>query len=406
MNVKKYDLKGLEGKELELATNHNALVDKLAELEGKSNEVTAIEFKSQIESLQAEILEVKNASGKQIIEVKSLEQQIVDGLKAQGYNDVKELKQALRNGKEVSFEVKAVATTNYTGDVARTNIDPNVGFTPLRKLALYGKLREVGEDTGKDYFAYVEGTYTANVAYVGEGAGNSTGNASTATEETMKYAKFHAWQTVNEEVYEGLPAFANGLVQQLQATTLLKLDTEMISGDGATAPIPHVKGLNEYATEFDTTDYTASVAKANEADLIEAMRTAIDTADGSYMADTVLLNPIDLFKMKRLKDTTGQPIVGVDLFGKPVIAGLTVIASNAVTVNTCTVFDSNVVELRTKRALTFSAGKIFANDNFNDTRSAQLIGRFQLLVRNLDKVAVLKCSDMAGAVNVINIAGA
>jgi hypothetical protein len=408
MEVKKYDLKGLEGKELELATNHNTLVEKLAELEGKSNEVTTIEFKSQIESLQAEILEVKNASGKQIIEVKSLEQQIVDQLNAKGINSVRELKSALEGGKSIDFEVKSVATANYTGDVARTNIDPNVAFTPLRKLALYGKTRQVAEDTGKDYFTYVEGTYTSNVAYVGEGTGNANGDSATATEETMKYGKIQAWQTVNEEVYEGLPAFANALVSQLQATALLKLDTEMLSGDGlAPAGVQHIKGLySVYATEFDTTDYTASVAKANSSNLIEAMRTAIDNADGSYMADTIAVNPIDLFKMKMLKDNDGQPLVGKDLFGNPVIQGLTVISNRVVTANTCLVYDSNVVELRTKRSFKFSAGKIFANDNLNDTRSAMLIGRFQLLVRNLDKVAVLKCSDIASAVNVINIAGA
>jgi HK97 family phage major capsid protein len=398
MEVKKYDLSGLEGKELELAQNHNALVDEVKSLDTKSVEYA--EYKGKFEALQADILDIKANANQNKVEVKSVQDQIVEGLQKAGINNIPELKSAIASGKNISFEVKSVATTDYTGSLARTNIDSMVQFAPTRPLAFVGKLRQVSEATGKDTFAYVEGTYTSNANYVGEGAGNANGDTAVAVEKTMPYAKFHAWQTVTEETFEGLPDFANRLVEQMKIAVDVKLDSEIYVGDGlAPAGKQHIKGLKDvYATEFDTTPYTAKIAKANIANVIKAMAQTINTADGAYVATDLVMNPIDYFVMSEMKDTTGQPIMKTDVFGNSIIAGLRVSQNKVITENTCLVYDNNVVELRTKRSWKFNAGKIFANDNFNDTQSAQLIGRYQVLVRDLDKVAVLKCSDIDAAI--------
>lgn len=406
MEVKKYDLSGLEGKELEIAKNHNALVDKLDSLDKKSSGYA--EYEQKFVALQNDMIEVKASVNQNPVEVKSASEQIVEGLQKQGINSIPELKSAISSGKNISFEVKSVATTDYTGSLARTNIDAMVHFAPTRPLAFVGKLREVGEMSGKDTFAYVEGTYTSNANYVGEGVGNANGDTAVAIEKTMPYAKLHAWQAVSEETFEGLSEFANKLVEQMKLAVEVKLDGEIYSGDGlAPAGKQHIKGLQAvYATEFDTTDYAGKIEKANMANVIKAMAQSINTADGAYVATDLVMNPIDYFVMSEMKDTTGQPIMKTDVFGNSIIAGLRVSQNRLVDENTCLVYDTNVVELRTKRAWKFNAGKIFANDNFNDTQSAQLIGRYQVLVRDLDKVAVLKCSDIESARQAINKVGA
>jgi hypothetical protein len=151
-------------------------------------------------------------------------------------------------------------------------------------------------------------------------------------------------------------------------------------------------------------DYAASVKAANVADLAGAIKSYIDNLGGMYVADTVYMNPVDIFKMSKLKDSTNQPLVGVDMFGKPVLAGMTVISSSKIAANTMLVLDSNVAEWRTKRAMQLKVGQVLTDDVLNDKQSAVLMARYQLLVRNADANAVIKVSSISAAVIAITAA--
>lgn len=344
----------------------------------------------------------------------SLVDQITNEIKALGVNSVSELKSYLdKNGKK-DIEIKAisaVASTANTDTVGRTNLDVRVNWTPTVRAAFLPYFRTIAESSDKSRFGYTEGSYTGSASYVGQGTGNSNSDSASASAQFMEYAKVQSVLSVNTEVYEDIPDFAQGLVTQMQIAMQKFVDDEAYTGDGlAPSNVQHIKGLKAYATEAEFTsgknmvDYATSVVGANTADLISAVKTYIDNLPGSYMADVVYMNPVDLFKMNRLKDSTGQPIVNKDLFGNPTIGGIVVRTSSKIAKNTLLVLDSAVVEWRTKRTLKLQMGQLLANDAINDKQSAILSARYQLLVRNADKPAVVKVSNIESAIDAITIA--
>jgi HK97 family phage major capsid protein len=219
----------------------------------------------------------------------------------------------------------------------------------------------------------------------------------------MEYAKIQSVLSVNTEVYEDIPDFAAGLIDQLIIGINSKVDNELLDGDGlAPAGVQHIKGILTYATAWADADYDDSVEKANVADLVDVISSKIQNLDGNYQADLVFLNNVDFLKMKKLKDADGQPIVNKDYFGNFTLGGLTIVPTKKITANTMVIMDSQVGEIRTKRALKLQMGQLLPNDTLNDKQSAIISTRVQFLIRNLDTQAVIKVADVRAAVAAIN----
>jgi hypothetical protein len=417
--MKKLEIKGLEGADLEFANQHNEMIDAL---EAKSLSITQLEAKMaalqavEVKSYDKEVLELKNAlltleteiAKKAAVtnEVKSLEQVIVDEIKSLGVNNVAELKAYLAKNGTKSLEIKAIsaiASTANTDTVGRTNLDMQVRWTPTVANAFLQNFRTVAEASNKSKFGYTEGSYTGAAAYVGEGTGNGNSDSASASATLADYAKVQSVLSVNTEVYEDIPDFAAGLVNQMQIAISKFVDDEALSGDGlAPAGVQHIKGLLTYATTFVPADFQTTVYKANIADLISAISTKIAVAGvGRYNANVAFVHPMDLFKLKREKDNEGQPVVLTDSFGNPTIGGIRVVPTVKITENTLLVMDSAVAEWRTKRAMQLKMGQILADDVINDKQSAVLMARYQLLVRAADQVGIMKVTDIATALQTI-----
>lgn len=385
-----------------------------AAIDGKFNELSnsiagLSELKSTVETMKAGIVEFEAKVEKMGTknEVSPVDA-IVSEIQKLGVTNVKELEVYLKKNGKQEFTIKSIAsiaTTAITGDIARTNMDTNVAWSPTVADAFLPVLRNVAEDSARDYFGYIEGSYTGTAGYVGEGVGSGNSDSAVAEEKTGKYAKVQSVLTVNSEVYETLPDFANGLLNQMNISMRKFADDEAYTGDGlAPAGVQHIKGLKAYATEFDPTNFATSVEDANIADLIDAMATAISIENGGYSANAVFINPMDFFKMRKLKDNDGQPLMLTDAMGNSFIgnSGLRIFKTKKIVADTLLVADLNVAELRTKRAMTLKVGQILADDVLNDKQSAVLMARYQILVRDLDKVAILKCSEVANTISAIN----
>lgn len=421
--MKKISLEGLEGKSLELAEQNNAIVDKLISLEQKGVDITALENRLKaVEGLEVKAYDTEIASFKtaldalekksiQNIEVVAVnaEQYIQMQLEKKGIKSMDQLMQKVIENKriDIDLDLKAIApiaSTANTDTIGRTNLDTMVSWTPTVAAAFLPFLRTVSEASNKSYFGYTEGSYTGKTKYVGEGTGTDVSDEATASATTMDYAKYQTLLTTTVETYEDIPEFAAGLIPQMRIADEKFLDDQLIRGDGGiTGIIRRIKGIDAYATAWVATPYAATVQKPHIGNLVDAMCTTISMEDGVYSASHVFIHPLDLYKYRNTQDADGNPVVSNDVNGNALLNGLRVVATKKVAKDTLRVIDANVFELRTKRQATLRIGQFLANDAINDTTSAMLISRKQLLCRNLDKVAVLKCASIATALGVLEI---
>jgi hypothetical protein len=420
--MKKLEIKGLEGADLEFANQHNEMVDAIEaknqtieQLETKMTELEKIEVKNY----DTQVLELKNAilsleteiakKAARVPENKSAEQIIVDEIKSLGVNNMFELKDYLKKHGNQELEIKAItaiASTDNTDTIGRTNLDMTVRWAPVEASAFLQNFRTVAEASNKSKFGYVEGSYTGNAAYVGEGASNATSDSASAAATLADYAKIQSVLSVNTEVYEDIPDFASGLISQMRIAIDKFVDDEALTGDGlAPADVQHIKGLyTVYATAFVPADFASTVFMPNEANLISAVATKIAIAGkGRYAASVAFIHPMDLFKLLNKKDTTGQPVVLKDTFGNPTIAGIRVVSTAKVTENTMLVMDSRIAEWRTKRSMTLKMGQILTDDVIKDKQSAVLMARYQLLIRTADRVGIMKVTDIGAALDAMEI---
>ena len=417
--MKKMSLEGLEGQNLEYAKNFNEVVDAV---EAAKNNEELVALKAEIAELKkkenpdhtAKLAELEAALKEQgrVLSEKKAEPK-TEGYKrlAESIREVIETKQIksladLKKLGNLDIELKADTVLTQganTGTVGRTNLDATPRFPAVRKMAFVPFLKNVTEDSGKAIFGYTEASYTSNAGYVGENAAPGSSDTASAAEKFRKYAKISAFLHITNETFEDIPAFANALAAKLEEGAMLFLDNEVYNGNGVDVTHPdHIYGINTVATAFDATTFAASVAKPTAADLVAAIDTQIRLTNGNYAVDCVWMNPLDVFKLAHAKDTLGQPIVNRDIFGNPVgIAGKNLIQSTAITANTMLVADSNVIELRTKRSLTMKMGQVMTGDVENDRQSAILFARAQVLIRDIDKVAVVKVASISAAVAAI-----
>jgi HK97 family phage major capsid protein len=268
--------------------------------------------------------------------------------------DSKEFKDAKASGFKTKsmFQVKA-ATSDITGTINMTQQRLQVKFNPERALAFmpYLNVGVIGND--KNRVLWVEGAYTSNVGYVGEGVGQANADTGTATEKTRAMCKISAKLPLTAELLEDAEYVASAFRMKMQEKAMLFTDLECYAGDGSDGVNPnHIYGIKGHATAYSsvTTGSAASIEKANIGDLVDDMILQAELSEQRGM-NVLWMNPKDFGKFRRAKDFNGQYLFVKDVNGNYTISGLNVVKSTAVTVNTMTIADTAKIQLWWKRNL-------------------------------------------------------
>ena len=163
-----------------------------------------------------------------------------------------------------------------------------------------------------------------NVGYVEEITANA--DTASATEKSRKMAKVAAKMQMSAEMFEDLPQFASRLADQMRRKAELFIDNKILDGAGNDATKPNeIYGLGQGST---ATPFALQYDKATVLDLLDAAATQAQLAN--YVVNTVRMNPVDASLLRRVKDTSGQPIVQNLVDGSPSIGGLRLITTNKV----------------------------------------------------------------------------
>ena len=422
MEFKKFETKGLEGSALEFANSANALIDSLSGLEAKGvtaedleKKMTEIkeliptdaraELKLEMKSLENDLLKRINEEKSKPMEQKmvTLEQGILEALKTLDVKSAVEAKSKLK-GKMVDLEVKdAIVTSSYSGDVSRTQIIGAPKFAPINANAFFGVagITNGTVDNGKSIIMWIPSTQTSNVGYVEEITAQANVDTASATEKSRKMAKVAAKMQMSAEMFEDLPQFASRLADQMRRKAELFIDNKILDGAGNDATKPNeIYGLvGQGSTAFNATPFALQYDKATVLDLLDAAATQAQLAN--YMVNTVRMNPVDASLLRRVKDTSGQPIVQNLVDGSPSIGGLRLITTNKVAKNTMLVSDDSLIQIWTKRGMEMKVGQ-YSTDAEKDQYTSLLFARVQCLVEDSDKAGVIYIASVSDSISAIN----
>ena len=197
--------------------------------------------------------------------------------------------------------------------------------------------------------------------------------------------------------------------QLLLSSVSLRVDQQILLGSGTG---DETFSIDSVASEFDATNTAAnvedSVQDASFVDLIIAMQVQIDVLgqEGSYTADTVILNRVDWFKgVESRKDANNNYLDDRVTYvnGVPFIRGMRVLTSPLVPANTVYVFDSSKGEIIQRKGINVSLS--FENQDAWEKEIGYIKAYecLNFLVINNNKNAFMKSSDVDAAIEAINI---
>jgi len=382
---KNKDLDVVELKET-IATLEQKLKDIPAQIELKED----VDFKAMNDVVNKLNVEIK-ALKKNEAETKTFVQEIDRILKDP------ETKAAFDKGgmkglEGKSFEMK-VDTTAFVGDVTRTQSKPGANYAREQRLTVTPLFSVVPMDQDKSRMLWVEGAYTSNVGYVGEGAAIGTDDTGAEEEKTRELAKISAKIKFTAEMFEDRSAFAARLQNKLMFNSEKFINTNLISGDGNDATQKkHIYGLiTQGSTAFAAGDLANAYKDANIDDLAAAINVQAD----EYTPNYVLMNKLTVAKYSRHKDTTGQYVIR-EVNGQKMLGGMMIVESYAMANDTMLAVDDSTLELWLKRGMEFKIGQE-ASDLSTDNYTAVVFWRGQALVEGPDKAGNIYVADIDAA---------
>lgn len=224
------------------------------------------------------------------------------------------------------FEVQANTITGQTGSPpANSDVlvpaDRLSGIIPGAFRAL--KIRDV-LPSGTTTSNMVE--YTRELAFTNDAAETAEGDTKPESDITFELAEAPVrtiahWLKLSKQVREDAPALASYVDTRLRYGVDLRIDTQLLTGNGSGQ---NISGL------LDNGNYTAFSPTAGETQLdsTNRMKYLVEAAD--YSPTAIILNPVTWGEIERLKGTDDHYIIGAPQSAiGPVLWGLPVVVTNA-----------------------------------------------------------------------------
>jgi hypothetical protein len=369
-------------------------------------EIEAIKenFEQSIADANSTFTEKLRAQGVEIGELKNRINADADKSKSSLLKEVEknaeQIKASTQKGKDHTFVIKA--------DTLRSSVvgNPNafdlttIGQLAHRKLTVYDAFRKVPvPDNSNGVVRYVDwnpATTERAAAARAEGAVFPESTARWAT-YTLNLEKVGDMIPMSEEFMKDSALFAAELDNFLRTNVAIKIDTDLVDGDGAT---PNINGLKNQIPNY--TPVAAGIADASIYDLIVKLREAITAPYGSkYSPNVAFMNIADINKMKLKKDLNNNYVLP-PFFNQngQAVDGITVIECNAFTANTMVIGDSRYGAIYEIPELEVTTG--YATGDFeSDMMTLKAKKRMNLLIRQVDRTGWLEVTSISAALTTL-----
>ncbi|HEX7906237.1 MAG TPA: phage major capsid protein [Chitinophagaceae bacterium] len=317
---------------------------------------------------------------------------------------------ANKSGK-LTIEVKAGGADQAATDIATHTIGtrvPGIGQIPVRKPFMRDLFPVVNCNT--EFIRYMDQESVVRDAKNVASAAVSTHTTKlTWKERNIQITAVRDLIDIPIDMLDDYDFVEGELRNLIDSSVALKIDNGLLKGTGVN---PELHSVNEVASEFDHANaigvWTGKVDDPNFFDLAIAMTSQIIALgqDGSYMPNTILVNTIDKYRSMLIKDDNGQyllpPFVVRSNNKEYTVDGMVVRSNPNVDTNTMFVFDSTKGTLYQRKGIVIEMS--FENATNFETEVVTLKGyeRLNLLIRNLNANAFMKCTDVTAALAAIS----
>lgn len=372
--------------------------------------ITSEEFTSKLEEHSVKVgREVQELIDKSKTNKEENNMTIADAVKSmfeeKGIKTIEDVKKLAISKEEI--EIKAdnpLIASSFTGTYALTQSVSPIRFPSTRPTAFIGQgIRTGVVGQGKNILLWTTGSFTGNVAYIGELADATTtvdGSHNAGVEKTRELSGIVGRAVVTSRSLEDLPQLTQRLESNLMESMNLWLDQKVLDGAGndATKKNEMYGILTGQVTAFDSTS-VPKVEKANIGDLADACK--LQAKKLYKNVNTVWMSENMAFLLQRTKDATGQYIINKLVDGTMMMNGLKVITTELLggATEQMIVGDIKAIQLWIKRNLTAEFERVAKTDSYN----LYIYARQQVLVEDEDIKSLIYVDDVLTALDEITV---
>tara|TARA_R110002167_G_scaffold313655_1_gene519318 strand:- start:14018 stop:15265 length:1248 start_codon:yes stop_codon:yes gene_type:complete len=170
--------------------------------------------------------------------------------------------------------------------------------------------------------------------------------------------KVTAFVKVSKEMLDDVPLMEAEINQELTEKINLKIDTQLLSGDGTGQ---NIVGILENATAFAAGSFAASVDEANNSDVL---RVGINQVMVSlFQPNYIIMHPTDVTAMDLQKASDGHYVLPpFSTSANTIIKGIPIVSNTGVTEGDFLIGDFTKSGVRFREGLVFDVG--YENDDF------------------------------------------
>lgn len=197
-------------------------------------------------------------------------------------------------------------------------------------------------------------------------------------------------------------SFVEGEIRNLVDTDVqLKVDSQLLLSDGV---YPNTNSVDNVASTFAASSYALSIQDATLIDLLKIAGAQISDfgQNNKFMANVILLNPVDFCKMQLLKDADGNYMIPnwITMDGIN-IGAMRIIANQLIPANEAYVMDSTKGTIFQRKGVTVELA--FENrENFEkELVTVKAYERLNFRVRNVDANAFMHIASLSAGVTAI-----
>jgi hypothetical protein len=311
----------------------------------------------------------------------------------------------------LKIEVKAGGADQAATDIATHTIGtrvPGIGQLPVRQPFMRDLFPVVNCNT--EFIRYMDQeTVVRDAKNVASAAVSTHTTKLTWKERNIQVTAVRDLIDIPIDMLEDYDFVEGELRNLIDTSVALKIDNGLLKGTGVN---PELHSVNEVASEFNHANavgvWTGKVDDPNFFDLAIAMTSQIIALgqDGSFMPNTILVNTIDKYRNMLIKDDNGQyllpPFVVRSNNKEYTVDGMVVRSNPNVDANTMYVFDSTKGVIYQRKGIVIEMS--YENASNFETEVVTLKGyeRLNLLIRNVNVNAFMKCSDVDAALAAIS----